>query len=166
MNLAFLNGFSVLLTSFIVVVVVVLLMLIFLLQSFILFYFLFIELYSAHLIYAVAMFFDMPILYFMALSYIYISFDFPAEICGTSQRPDIVVWSPLSKIVILIELTCPAEEGIQNATNRKQERYTDLQLLIRQNNWKSHLFTIEVGARGFVAKSTIKNVSSTRFLTW
>ena len=69
-NLAFLNGFSVLLTSFIVVVVVVLLMLIFLLQSFILFYF-FIELYSAHLIYAVAMFFDMPILYFMALSYVY-----------------------------------------------------------------------------------------------
>ena len=72
MNLAFLNGFSVLLTSFIVVVVVVLLMLIFLLQSFIfiLLYFFFIELYSAHLIYAVAMFFDMPILYFMALSYI------------------------------------------------------------------------------------------------
>ena len=68
MNLAFLNGFSVLLTSFIVVVVVVLLMLIFLLQ----FLFFFIELYSAHLIYAVAMFFDMPILYFMALSYIYI----------------------------------------------------------------------------------------------
>ena len=67
MNLAFLNGFSVLLTSFIVVVVVVLLMLIFLLQSFI-YLFIFIELYSAHLIYAVAMFFDMPILYFMALS--------------------------------------------------------------------------------------------------
>ena len=67
MNLAFLNGFSVLLTSFIVVVVVILLMLIFLFQSFI--YFFFIELYSAHLIYAVAMFFDMPILYFMALSY-------------------------------------------------------------------------------------------------
>ncbi len=72
MNLAFLNGFSVLLTNFIVVVVVVLLMLIFLLQSFIFIYLFiyFIELYSAHLIYAVAMFFDMPILYFMALSYI------------------------------------------------------------------------------------------------
>ena len=53
-------------------------------------------------------------------------------------------------------MTWPAEEGIQNATNRKQERYTDLQLLIRQNDWKSHLFTIEVGARGFVAKSTIQ----------
>ena len=67
MNLAFLNGFSVLLTSFIVVVVVILLMLIFLFQSFIYLFF-FIELYSAHLIYAVAMFFDVPILYFTALS--------------------------------------------------------------------------------------------------
>ena len=54
-----------LLTSFIAVDVVVLLLLIFLLQ---LIYFFFIELYSAHLIYAVAMFFDMPILYFTALS--------------------------------------------------------------------------------------------------
>ena len=83
-------------------------------------------------------------------------FCFPAEICGTSQRPDLVVWSPLANTVILIELTCPAEEGIQNATNRKQERYIDLQLLICQNKWIPHLFTIEVGARGFVAKSTIK----------
>ena len=48
----------VLLTSLIAVDVVVLLMLIFLLQFLFLF---FIELYSAHLIYAVAMFFDMPI---------------------------------------------------------------------------------------------------------
>ena len=35
-------------------------------------YFLFIELYSAHVICAVAMFFVLPILYFTALSYIYI----------------------------------------------------------------------------------------------
>ena len=83
-------------------------------------------------------------------------FCFPAEICGTSQRPDMVIWSPLAKTVILIELTCPAEEGIENAANRKQERYADLQLLFRQNKWTPHLFTVEVGARGFVAKSTIK----------
>ena len=53
-----------LLTSFIAVDVLVLLLLIFLLQF-----------YSAHLIYVVAMFFDLPILYFTALSshiYIYI----------------------------------------------------------------------------------------------
>ena len=34
--------------------------------------------------------------------------------------------------------------------------YIDLQLLIHHNKWILHLFTIEVGARGFVAKSTIK----------
>ena len=87
-------------------------------------------------------------------------FPFPASICCTPERPDLVIWSPLRRIVILAELTCPAEEGIQNATNRKQRRYTDLLLLIRQNNWTAHLFTIEVGARGFVAKSTLKFLRS------
>ena len=36
------------------------------------------------------------------------------------------------------------------------KRYIDIQLLIRENDWTPHLFTIEVGARGFVAKSTIR----------
>ena len=78
---------------------------------------------------------------------------FNAEICSTNERPYIVVWSSLFKVVVLIELTCPAEEGIQNASIRKQNRYIDLQLLIRNNGWTPHLFTIEVGARGFVAHS-------------
>ena len=90
-------------------------------------------------------------------------FSFPASICGTIQRPDLVIWSPSSRRVILVELTCPAEEGIQNATNRKQKRYADLQLLIRQHEWTPHLFTIEVGARGFVAKSTLRFLSSLGF---
>ena len=68
-NLAFLNGFSVLLTSFIIVVVVVLLMLIFLLQSF--YFYLFFSLnfivrilYMLLLCSLICLF-----LYFMALSY-------------------------------------------------------------------------------------------------
>ena len=36
---------------------------------------------------------------------------FPPEIHSTSQRPDIVIWSVSHKRVILIELTCPAEDG-------------------------------------------------------
>ena len=36
----------------------------------------------------------------------------PPEIVATSQRPDIVIWSTALKKVIMIELTCPAEEGI------------------------------------------------------
>ena len=85
-----------------------------------------------------------------------LQFCFPTEICSTSERPDLVIWSSRTKVVILVELTCPAEEGIQNASNRKMKRYIDIQLLIRENGWTPHLFTIEVGARGFVAKSTIR----------
>ena len=43
------------------------------------------------------------------------------------------------------------------------ERYIDIQLLIRENGWVPHLFTIEVGARGFVAKSTIRMFRSLGF---
>ena len=80
-------------------------------------------------------------------------FPFPPEICSTDSRPDIVLWSlPLRK-VIMIELTCPAEEGIENASSRKQLRYAPLIVIIQQNGWLPTLFTIEVGTRGFVAKS-------------
>ena len=48
---------------------------------------------------------------------------FPVEICSTSQRPDIVIWSPSTKVVIVVELTCPAEENILSAQIRKLGRY-------------------------------------------
>ena len=51
---------------------------------------------------------------------------FPPEIWATPERPDIVILSRSAKIVLLIELTCPAEEGIANAAMRKQSRYHDL----------------------------------------
>ena len=38
---------------------------------------------------------------------------YPPEIYSTIQRPDIVIWSKQTKRVMNVELTCPAEEGIQ-----------------------------------------------------
>ena len=58
--------------------------------------------------------------------------------------------------VVLIELTCPAEEGIDPARIRKLERYEPLCKQISsttQPKWEPLLMTIEVGARGFVARS-------------
>ena len=59
------------------------------------------------------------------------------------------------KSLILIELTCPAEEGIVPAQLRKESRYTHLVDAIQDNNrsWSIHLMTIEVGARGYVART-------------
>ena len=80
---------------------------------------------------------------------------FPPEICGTSERPDIVIWSLVFRTVILIELTCPAEEGIEPAEIRKRARYKPLCAQIQSSKppWTPILITIEVGARGFVAHS-------------
>ena len=45
---------------------------------------------------------------------------FPPVIYSTSERPDIVIWSASARLVILLELTVPAEEGIVAAP---QARY-------------------------------------------
>ena len=64
-----------------------------------------------------------------------------------------MLYSNSSKTVILIELTCPAEENICDAQLRKEVKYTPLKDQIKDDGWKCHLWTIEVGARGFVAGS-------------
>ena len=50
------------------------------------------------------------------------NFVFPPEIYSSSERPDILIWSTKLKKVILVELTCPAEEGFQAAQLQKQSK--------------------------------------------
>jgi len=79
---------------------------------------------------------------------------FPPEVYATAQRPDLVLWSKKLHKVILVELTVPAEEGIEAAQLRKEARYLPLCDAInadKVNPWKASLFTVEAGARGFVA---------------
>ena len=81
---------------------------------------------------------------------------FPPVICATDQRPDIVIYSVQAKHVIMVELTCPAEENFEQAHHRKIARYAELEDLIAQSGWTSKLSTIEVGVRGMVAHSVRK----------
>jgi len=70
-------------------------------------------------------------------------------------QPDICIWSAKLKKLLLIELTCPAEEGIEAARIRKQSRYVPLIKNISNTSlWKPTFMTVEVGVRGFVASST------------
>ena len=78
----------------------------------------------------------------------------PPEILATNQRPDIVIWSVALKKVVMVELTCPAEEGIEAAVERKLGQYTQLKQDIEEVGWVAGLLTLEVGARGYVAYST------------
>jgi hypothetical protein len=83
---------------------------------------------------------------------------FPPIILATDQRPDVVIWSESSRRVFLLELTCPAEEGIQAARDRKEARYAPLVDSINGTKcWTADLLTLEVGARGLVACHTFKN---------
>ena len=48
------------------------------------------------------------------------------------ERPHIVIWSPLKRRSIIVELTCPDKEGIENARSEKKQnifrlfqRYSD-----------------------------------------
>jgi hypothetical protein len=85
---------------------------------------------------------------------------FPPEIVTTNLRPDIVVWSPSLKLVVLLELTCPAEEGFAAASTRKLERYNELLEQISAAGWRAVHYPFEVGARGFVARSTFRCLSA------
>ena len=78
---------------------------------------------------------------------------YPPEITATAERPDIVIWSKQLKKVLNIELTCPAEEGIEAAMTRKETRYFPLKCDAKDRGWNALVHTIEVGARGFVARS-------------
>jgi len=65
---------------------------------------------------------------------------FPAAICVTNLRPDIVIWSLSCRSVHLIELTCPAEENIGDAASRNLLRYESLCSDARSDGWGRPLF--------------------------
>ena len=75
--------------------------------------------------------------------------------------------------MIFLELTCPAEEGIDAAQIRKESKYDDLLRTINDTKtWRARLLTLEVGARGLVGSRTYRvfrvlgfNTSQTKSLT-
>ena len=86
---------------------------------------------------------------------------FPREITITSLRPDIVAWSTKVKAVALIELTVPWEEGMEAAFERKKTKYTELAAECREAGWRTTIYPVEVGCRGFVGQSTTRLLRDT-----
>ena len=78
---------------------------------------------------------------------------FPPEIAVTCKRPDLVLWSRTTKQVVLMELTVPWEEGVEEAYERKMLSYSELVQECRTRGWKTWCLPFEVGCRGFAAQS-------------
>ena len=71
----------------------------------------------------------------------------------TTIRPDIVLWSRISRHVILVELTVPWKSRLEEAHKRKLAKYQELVTDIQEKNWGIWYFPVEVGCRGFVSQT-------------
>ena len=79
---------------------------------------------------------------------------FPPEIAATNLRPDLVLWSKTCRRVFIVELTVPWEDAIDEASERKRLRYANLAAEAEGRGWNVKVWPVEVGCRGFVARST------------
>ena len=75
------------------------------------------------------------------------------EIVTTNLRPDMVLWSPSKKNIVIIELTIPWEERTSEAHERKKAKYTELVEEYRAQGWRALNYPVEVGCKGFPAQS-------------
>ena len=82
----------------------------------------------------------------------------PQEIAITKLRPDIVLWSRSRMKVYFIELTVPWEALVEEAYERKKLRYAELGAEAELRGWKVRVCPVEVGCRGFVARSVVSLV--------
>ena len=74
---------------------------------------------------------------------------FPAEILAfVGKRPDGVIWSMSSKIVIWIELTSPWEDNMRGKHEFKMQHYNQLRIDCESKGWEVHPLCVEVGCRG------------------
>ncbi|XP_057290898.1 uncharacterized protein LOC130613593 [Hydractinia symbiolongicarpus] len=80
---------------------------------------------------------------------------FPSHIAISELKPDLVLYSNDLKRVIIVELTCPCEENMNARHSTKVAKYSCLINVIMVNGWQVDFFAVEVGARGYCARTTI-----------
>ncbi|XP_063050108.1 uncharacterized protein LOC134444859 [Engraulis encrasicolus] len=81
---------------------------------------------------------------------------FPENIAVTTLRPDMVLVSETTRQVVLLELTVPWEDRMEEAFERKRAKYEELASECRSRGWKTRCNPIEVGCRGFAGQSLIR----------
>ena len=79
--------------------------------------------------------------------------DYPCVIQSNNCRPDIVLTSEAGKVCIVVELTVPFESNMSERHEIKLAKYEGLCTELRRHGFKTLLFAVEVGARGFCGSS-------------
>ena len=78
---------------------------------------------------------------------------FPQDIVITTLRPDMVLMHRSLKRIVIMELTVPWEDRMDEAHERKGLKYEDLRQRCVQAGWKASCYAVEVGCRGFAGVS-------------
>ena len=63
------------------------------------------------------------------------------------------MWSASTKQLVMIELTAPCEERMEDAYERKKGKYQDIVDESKEKGWKVWCMPVEVGCRGFPGQS-------------
>ena len=81
------------------------------------------------------------------------SLKIPSSITITNLRPDMLLMSESTKQLGIIELTVPSENRIEVSKKLKKAKYTPLAEEAKQKGWRVRIWAVEVGCRGFPARS-------------
>jgi len=69
-----------------------------------------------------------------------------------------VLISEASKQIVLLKLTDPREDRIEEANERKRAKYAELVEECRSNGWPARCEPIEVGCRGFCRPAPLQGI--------
>ena len=78
---------------------------------------------------------------------------YPDMVRVTGSRPDVVLSSESSRTIVTIELTVPYESNMSESHELKMAKYEGLKEEIQERGYKTHMFAVEVGARGVAGAS-------------
>ena len=85
----------------------------------------------------------------------------PADILVTSgegSKPDLVLINRRERRIALLELTCPLENNNRKAHDKKELKYTQLQIDLEEKGFQVQLVPFEVGSSGHITNHTRKSL--------
>ena len=77
----------------------------------------------------------------------------PEEVVVTALRPDMVLVARSVHRLAMVELTVPWETRMDEARERKLDRYAELREECEKRGWRAEVHTVEVGCRGYAGRS-------------
>ena len=75
----------------------------------------------------------------------------PPHILVTNLKPDLFLVNEASRLVVIVELTCPWDSNVDSAHNFKQEKYSPL-VADLSRHYRVRYYPVEVSVRGQVTK--------------